>query len=682
MATEDFKWAKVQGVDCIVWMFDNVENPTRQEKKRRKVLKQKVGCDNLETPMLDCKGSGSGLEYCDVIIKSDNIDAWHKAMDIHFKSHDKSQKIISGGYQVAFCSRDIAFTVNFYNSTKKLMVQPDKMEEQHLFKWLKHFDTLNDTRLGILKGTHKPTETEQVIIPDLPADNMDVSGPHKAKILLLPATNCQSTADQQTDGTSVGVSVGSKEHCQQSTKVTAEPPNSDTKVTAEPTNSDTKVTVEPTNSDTKGTAEPTNSDKHCHRPSVLVLSAEPTNNGEGCQQSAKHVLSAGPTNRDMGCQQSANHVPTSGSIQQPSHVALPPLVKEASTLTMNSDSTHTSGLSPATVSESSGLGFIQQASHGGDATGTHQDEGGDATGTQQDEAGADSQSATPPVAPPGDTVPPPGAATLPVVNELLCFIQNKLDTMPRDILVKLCFEFYSQDSISKGKHVLFDATPPDFRHIKRHIKRRGPEKSREDLNDIMRLFLQIDPGKGPLFVAKDLSQLPPLSIKNFDILKVARDVEEIKQNLKMLTDCQSDTSALLHMHIVQKQPLTMNRYSQDGTAVTPPGDTMPPSSDVVTLSGDVVTSPGNVVTPSGDVVTHSTDVVNPPGDVVIPSGDVMTPPGDVVTPSGDVMTPPGAVVTPPGDVVIPPGDVEIPSGDVMTAPANIEIGRASCRERV
>ena len=134
----------------------------------------------------------------------------------------------------------------------------------------------------------------------------------------------------------------------------------------------------------------------------------------------------------------------------------------------------------------------------------------------------------------------------PVINELLCFIQNKMDSMPRDILVKLCLDFYSEDKVTEAKRIAFELIqPPNLRYR----RRRGQNKSREDLNEMVQILLQEQPDRKTVFVANDLSQIPPVSMKNFDILKLVSDIEVVKQSVQMLTNSQSDTNTLLHKHI-------------------------------------------------------------------------------------------------------------------------------------
>ena len=50
--TEEFDWCLISDVKCIVWNFKLHDSVSPVEKKRRKLLKDKVGKQNLDIVML------------------------------------------------------------------------------------------------------------------------------------------------------------------------------------------------------------------------------------------------------------------------------------------------------------------------------------------------------------------------------------------------------------------------------------------------------------------------------------------------------------------------------------------------------------------------------------------------------------------------------------------------------
>ena len=131
---------------------------------------------------------------------------------------------------------------------------------------------------------------------------------------------------------------------------------------------------------------------------------------------------------------------------------------------------------------------------------------------------------------------------MPVVNELLCFVQNKVESLPADPLIKLCTEFYSVDIIIAAKKVLYETVT-----AKHHfIERRGTGKAKASMQDIIRVFQEMDLDETPVFVARNLLELPPLSLDNMDNLKLLSDIEAMKQQLKIVTDSQRDIVQILN----------------------------------------------------------------------------------------------------------------------------------------
>ena len=67
------------------------------------------------------------------------------------------------------------------------------------------------------------------------------------------------------------------------------------------------------------------------------------------------------------------------------------------------------------------------------------------------------------------------------VNELLCFVSNKMDVMTQYLLVKLCTDFYGKGVIDNAKKLVFakckslnlDITLPRFEKRKGHTKKQS-----------------------------------------------------------------------------------------------------------------------------------------------------------------------------------------------------------------
>jgi hypothetical protein len=118
--------------------------------------------------------------------------------------------------------------------------------------------------------------------------------------------------------------------------------------------------------------------------------------------------------------------------------------------------------------------------------------------------------------------------TPPCVNELLCFVQNKLDTIPFDTLVRVCSEFYSYDVIYKSKQLLYTAFDVETR-MRKHI---GEEKSMMEMKDILQVLLEAPMPYKHVFLARDLANLPALSHLNSDTGKILKEIEILRTEMK------------------------------------------------------------------------------------------------------------------------------------------------------
>ena len=138
-----------------------------------------------------------------------------------------------------------------------------------------------------------------------------------------------------------------------------------------------------------------------------------------------------------------------------------------------------------------------------------------------------------------------------VVNELLGFLSNKVRSMTYDSLMKLCMDFYDEETVISAKstllkHVVF---PENDDKRKRRI---GGNKKATSIKDILNVFLELTLEDVPLFVANNLHNLPPLSMDNFDMSRVIRDMEVIKLQMKVLQEAQ-ETSLAAHVAICRER---------------------------------------------------------------------------------------------------------------------------------
>jgi hypothetical protein len=140
-----------------------------------------------------------------------------------------------------------------------------------------------------------------------------------------------------------------------------------------------------------------------------------------------------------------------------------------------------------------------------------------------------------------------------VIDELLCYIQNKLSVMGEESLVRLCTSAFTSDEIQTSKSLLFESLPTN----KRKVQRKGDGKAQRDINDIVQLMKTTEPDMIPIFVARELEKLPPVTFDHLDCTKLLKDmvrlqaeIETVKANYVTRNDLEILKSELLEINSV------------------------------------------------------------------------------------------------------------------------------------
>jgi hypothetical protein len=141
----------------------------------------------------------------------------------------------------------------------------------------------------------------------------------------------------------------------------------------------------------------------------------------------------------------------------------------------------------------------------------------------------------PPVAPDNALVVGDGTT----VNEALCYIANKIDLLPQDILVKVCSDFYDEKVIEDAKVLLFQLCADTNESSQRCIRKQGQTKKEHNIEDICKLMNEAGEA-APRFVALDLSRLPPVTFDNIDVCVLLRDLQNSRVEMAMITEAMKE----------------------------------------------------------------------------------------------------------------------------------------------
>lgn len=115
-----------------------------------------------------------------------------------------------------------------------------------------------------------------------------------------------------------------------------------------------------------------------------------------------------------------------------------------------------------------------------------------------------------------------------VICELLAFVQNKVDVMVEESLVQICSTAFTDEEIEKAKNLLFDSVS------KKKSTRRREGKTQRNLDDIICLIKETDPEEIPIFVARDLQKLPPVTFDHVDVTRLLKEIVLIQKDLGVI----------------------------------------------------------------------------------------------------------------------------------------------------
>ncbi|XP_045769501.1 uncharacterized protein LOC123870303 [Maniola jurtina] len=117
-----------------------------------------------------------------------------------------------------------------------------------------------------------------------------------------------------------------------------------------------------------------------------------------------------------------------------------------------------------------------------------------------------------------------------LISEVMAFIWNKINSIDENTLIRICSTAFTSEEIRTAKKLLFEAVP-----IKRLRTRKNEDNSVKDLEDIIDLLKQMDatdPDRLPIFVARELHRLPPVTFDHIDVTRLLRDLNLIREDLR------------------------------------------------------------------------------------------------------------------------------------------------------
>lgn len=112
-----------------------------------------------------------------------------------------------------------------------------------------------------------------------------------------------------------------------------------------------------------------------------------------------------------------------------------------------------------------------------------------------------------------------------VICEVLAFVQNKIDVMTEVSLVQICESAFSSEEIEVAKSLLFESVSKPVKTRKRQ------GKTLRNIEDIICLFKETDPEQVPIFVARNLEKLPPVTFDHVDVTPLLKRIVLLEKSI-------------------------------------------------------------------------------------------------------------------------------------------------------
>ena len=142
-----------------------------------------------------------------------------------------------------------------------------------------------------------------------------------------------------------------------------------------------------------------------------------------------------------------------------------------------------------------------------------------------------------------------------VINEVLCFIQQKSEILAADDLMKICSDYYSVEDIEKARTTL-----ARFVDKKRVPRQKGTDQEICCRTVTLMIKLCLDPSIHlPSFCALNISKLPPVDADHVDMSAVMSELSALRREVRAMSDLREEVRIL--KELLHKEPYVCNTCS-------------------------------------------------------------------------------------------------------------------------
>lgn len=117
--------------------------------------------------------------------------------------------------------------------------------------------------------------------------------------------------------------------------------------------------------------------------------------------------------------------------------------------------------------------------------------------------------------------------------------------MDNESLVKICNSAFTEAEVLEAKTLLFESV----NSAQKKVARRSDGKKKRNLEDIISFFKEVDPDSIPVFVARNLQKLPPISVDHVDVVTLLKDVVSLRNDINAIKECYATTRQLQELQM-------------------------------------------------------------------------------------------------------------------------------------
>ncbi|VVC98352.1 unnamed protein product [Leptidea sinapis] len=154
-----------------------------------------------------------------------------------------------------------------------------------------------------------------------------------------------------------------------------------------------------------------------------------------------------------------------------------------------------------------------------------------------------------------------------IINEVLCYISNRIDVIDEQAITQICTTSFSEKVIENAKTRIYENLGT------RITTRKEDSRSVKNIENIIKMLKETNPDRLPIFVARDLHKIPPVTFDHLDVTKILKEltslrteVTQMKLNMiakSEITEIQNDMVTIKMKLCNQQNPLCTTKQTDD-----------------------------------------------------------------------------------------------------------------------